>query len=255
MAPSFFGSFVKKKSQSILGSFAEMLIKSDLSTATAAQLDMYDQRLGELANRVAQSNADYQREQREADQARADYNRKVDAAEHLRDQIAKEQDAARKASLEASLTAFLNDLQAQEADVKREIAEAEQAKEIYETYQSSLATIRTKLADARQNLKTAAARIEKAKMAEERSAELLAAKKAEAGLTGNAGGLDAVMDTMSKIANDAEQRADANRVHAEALTPEVKPVDQNIQAALDAVDGVDAKPTDLAGRVNRLNRL
>ncbi len=252
---SFFKAFAVNKGKGVVGSFAEMLIKADLSTATAAQLDMYDDKLRELSARVASANADYQREQKEADDARADYNRKIDAAQRLRDQIAGASDPARKADLEKSLTAFLSDIEAMESDVKREIAEAEQAKEIYETYRTSLDTISAKLTEARQNLKTAAARIEKAKISEERSKELLQAKQAAAGISSPTGGLDTVMSTMSKLASDAEQRAEANRVHADALTPDVKPVDANIQAALDAVDGKTTAPTDIASRVDNLKRL
>lgn len=252
---SFFKSFAKTKGKNILNGVAEMLVKADLSTATAAQLDMYDSKLAELSVSVASANADFQREQKEADDARADYNRKVEAAKRLRDQIAAEADQDRKASLEKSLAAFLSDIEAMEPNVKREMDEAQQAKEIYETYRDALESIRTKLADARQNLKTAAARIEKARLDEERSKELLAAKQAASGVTTSAGGLDTVMSTMSKLADDAERSAEANRIHAAALTPDVKPVDANIQAALDAVDGKTAQPADLASRVDRLSAL
>ena len=254
---SFFKSYAKVKTSDGFQAISEGIIKADLSGATAAQLDMYDQKLAELSSKTSSAFADYQREQAEADNARQAHNTKVAAAQNINGKIQQTTDEAQKASLSASLNSLLDEIDADKINVQREVKEAEDAKAIYDSYKSSLDAIALKLSTARQALKGASARIEHAKQDEARSQDLLDAKREQAGLTSSTSGLDSVLKTMDSIASKSESKANANRQYADALTPKVAPVDANIQAALDEVSGKKPDPSknDISARMGSLETL
>lgn len=252
---SFFRSYGKVKSKSLMTDITSGIISLDLSGAQAAQLDMYDTRLAEISRKTVEAQTSFQREQNEADQARLNYNNHLRAVSDIQGQIATAQDDATKAELQASLATLVAEAERLKGVAEKEIQEAEEAKQVFDSYNEARNTLGQKLRDARQALQSSAARIAKARVDEERSRDLLAAEQTKAGLNNDGGGIDTVLTQMEKIANSAEQQAAANRAHAEALKPVEAPKDPNIEKALARVTGQSVSSGSLNDRISVLKPL
>lgn len=248
----FFKAYTGVKVDDFFTLIQKQIIQADLSGASAAQLDMYDQKMAELAQKVVQAQAEYEKEQNEADSIRQTYNMQVAAIGKMKAKMDATTDDAEKESLRQSLVTFTKETTDLQAKVKQEQQEAEDAKSIFETYKDTLAMVRNKLTTARQSLATAQSRIAKAKADEERSQELLNSRKEEAGLRTNGNDIDVVLTQMDKIASKSEEQAKANRVHADALVPETPKVDANVASAMAEVTGASTPGNDLDSQIASL---
>lgn len=252
---SFFGSYGKVKAKSVVSDITSGIISLDLSGAQEAQLDMYDTRLAEISRKTVDAQSSFQREQNEADQARQNYNNHLKAIDDIKNQISLAQDDTTKAELQASLATLVSEAERLKGVAQKEIQEAEEAKQVFDSYNEARNTLGQKLRDARQALQSSAARIAKAKMDEERSKDLLSAEQTKAGLNKNDGGIDVVLSKMEAIANNSESRAAANRAHAQALKPVEVPKDANIEKALARASGQSVSSGSLEDRIGDLKPL
>lgn len=244
----FLSFFARKKASSLMDDLKGLLVDADRETATEADLAQIEDKLNAISQRAAGAQIDYAREQKEADEALANYKRQYAIAQNLQERLDAAVDEATKASLTASLNTQLDTLSTAKDSVEKEKAEADQARDMRDQYQSMVQQIATRLKTRRADLKAAGMRIDKAKMSVERNNDLLEARKISDGITK---GNTTVLDTMNATAAKYEKQAEAARIQTESLTTPVTPVDANIQAAMAAVDGT-ATPTDTKSRLASL---
>lgn len=244
----FFGLFARKKVGSVMDDLKRLLVEADRDTATEADLALIENKLRDIATRAAGAQSDYDREQKEADEAMANYKRQYAIAENLQHRIDAETDEAKKASLTTSLNTQLDTVSSAKDAALKEKAEADSSKQMRDQYQEMVQQIAARLKTRRTELKAAGMRIDKAKLAVERNADLLESQKIADGITK---GNTTVLDTMNATAAKYEREANAARIQTEALATPVTPVDANIAAAADSVDG-KSNFTDTKSRLDSL---
>ncbi len=248
----FFGMFVAKKVDEAIEDFAEALVKFDPETASEAQLAQLEENLGKVSTQCAEARQEYNREQKEANDIEALFNKRMSAAEILQTKLTGADDSA-KASIEASLTKLLTDLEEMGPELEREKQEAVEAKEILDELESytkeaaeTLKGARSSLTKARRDMEKAGLQAERAKQKEERV-------KSMAGLKKKGTGLNTALGAMQKAANDSKATADAASMRAKLLKPVEVSEDANIAAALAEASG-ETKPVSVADRLAALKK-
>ncbi len=234
----FIKNMVGVKSDQMLQSGVEFLVRLDPKAATEAEMRQMEESLDTLGKELAESRMTFEREKKEADAIQQLAAQRMAAAEKLEQQMMAEPDPNRKAALEKSLVTLVDMLEKMNPEVERERRDAVEATEfmhmLEKTYQDlggRLRTARSELERAQRDMKSA----EQQRIASERRAE--AARQA-AGLAGATSGLSVALKAMRHAAEEDLKEAEAARLKTELLQPS-KPEedDPNIAAALAAVGG------------------
>lgn len=249
----FLGNLVGVKADGAVQAGIEALVRWDPKSASEAELRSMEQHLDELGQQVAAARQSYDREKTEADQIEALSDQRMAAAQHLQGQMASEDDPAQKAALEKSLTTLVGLLEQMAPDVKREKAEAADAKDFLDMLESTYAEAAGKLKDGRAQLNQAQrdmARAEHQRSAADQQAE--AARRA-AGLSSATSSLTVALKTMQDAASKDLASADVALQKARLLRP-TKPEedDANIAQAMQAAAGKPTGPQSLADRLAAL---
>ncbi|MDH3347195.1 MAG: hypothetical protein OEM02_03730 [Desulfobulbaceae bacterium] len=229
----------KKKAGQVGDQVTAALVNFDPETATEAQIDMMSNGLTGLLEEVAKARAEYQREQKEADEIKALYNQRLAAAEKLGNMLADESlSAAKRKSIEASLQTFLQQIEDMMPDVEREESEAVDAKALLNDLEGQakgmaedLKNARKLLVDAQRDIKKAGAEKERNQRAQERA-------EVAAGIKEKAGGINIALDAMRTKASETRVEADAAKMKTDLLKPtNLEEDDPNIAAAMAEVTG------------------
>ena len=104
---SFIGNLFKKHAENAVNSVQQFLVTIDPETATEAQIAEFSDQLRKASEELASARADYQKEQKEADEIAALYNKRLQAATILEQQLSEAVDPAQQASLSASVENWL----------------------------------------------------------------------------------------------------------------------------------------------------
>lgn len=250
---SFFTSYTKTKIKSLIDDATSVIINADLDGATQAQLDMYYQKLRELSQKTVVSQEDYDNNLSLLEAAKADYNKKLDIANVLNKNLESETDEAKKESITKSLNLLFDTIDTLKADIDKKTEDLSTSKEILDSWKEARDLSKEKLDKAQAQLKSAQARIAKAKADSERSKELLQARQSSAGV-GSSSKIDLVINKMNDIAKNAETEAKVNQSMSESLAPKKEVIDENIQKAMDEVNGV-SHPTNIKDRLSGYKKL
>jgi hypothetical protein len=231
------------------------LVKLDTESAIQAEVQRLDQELDKTANEYAQAKREYDREQKEADQATATYNRMLTAAEDLdaQSKAASEAGKPEAANIQASLDKLLGKLEGLRPEVEREVTEAKQAKAYLEQLEQYLETLK-------KDLQGYKAEVEKAKR-EMKSADMEAklAQKMEgqamklAGLQQRSSNLKIVLEKINEQTQESKDLATKSKMKAEIFTPKKEDEDPLIAAALDKAAGT-SKPSNISDRLGALKK-
>jgi len=248
---SFIKNMVDVKSDQMIQSGLEFLVRLDPKAATEAEIRQMEDELDKLGKELAESRMTFQREKKEAEAIQQLAAQRMAAAEKLEQQMLAEPDPNRKAALEKSLTTLVDMLETMNPEIERERRDAVEATEfmhlLEKTYQdlgSKLRTARSELERAQREMKTA----EQQRIASERRAQ--AARQA-AGLASATSGLSVALKSMRHAAEEDLKEAEAARLKADLLQP-TRPEedDPNIAAALASVGtGVSETGSTVSGRL------
>jgi len=231
----------------------EALVRWDPKSASEAELRTMEQHLDELGREVALARQSFDREQKEAAAIQALSDQRMAAAEQLHRQIGTETDAARKASLEQSLTTLVSMLEQMAPEIQREKQDAVDAKDFLDMLQSTYAEAGGKLKSAKSELERAQRDMGRAAQQREQAERQSEAARRAAGLASTTSGLTVALKAMQDSAAKDLASADAAMSKAKLLRP-TKPEqdDPNIAAAMAAAAGKPAAPQNLDDRLAAL---
>lgn len=228
------------------------IINFDPETATEAQLAELESQLRKMSLQLAEAEQNCQREMAEAVAAQKNFELQRAAAEKINEKMIATTEPDKKASLETSLGNLLDGLEALQADVIREQAEADDAKALYDQLKEAVTLMANQLKDARRVMEQAARDVQRA-VAKKKSAEAQAeAAKVMAGIREKGSKVNTVLDAMRNKADSLNREAAAASTEASLLKPATAG-DENIEAALREVRG-QAPKADLASRLAALKK-
>ena len=248
----FFSVFAKKKVESSVESFADLLIKFDPETATAAQIELIEGNLDKVSEECATARQEFLKEKKEADVIDKNYNQRLAAAEILQTKILKSEDDSVKAEFETALTELVGELEEMAPEVEREKEEAKEAEgilddlvEMTKDAADLLKTAKKTIAQAQRDVKKAGLREDRAQRKEERSKNL-------AGIKGSGDKFNRVLDSMKKNADQANAKADAAEMRANLLKPTTTAANDHVKAALAEANGETTGKVSVADRLASL---
>lgn len=250
---TFLSNFLGVKTDQVVQSGIEALVRWDPQSATEAELRSMEQHLDELGLEVARARAEYGRERREADTARALLNQRMAAAEQLERQAAAEMNAERKAALEKSLATLLGLLEHMTPDVEREAKDEADARDFLTMLEQTYAEAGAKLKAARSELDRAQRDMGRAEQQREMAERQAEAARRAAGLSQTTSSLTVALKAMQDTAARDLAAAEAANAKARLLKP-TKPEedDPNIAAALAVASGTRPQPQNLSERLAAL---
>ncbi|GAB6042496.1 hypothetical protein [Endothiovibrio diazotrophicus] len=229
------------------------MVKLDPAGMSEAEIRAEREKFEKFSVEVEEYRSTYNKEAKEAEAARQAYNRKMDqiraletAAEANPEKALKFQTAADKLRGEAA--ALLD-------DAKREIEEAELAKQDLDEVEAIQREMATTIKSLESNLSKAKAELERAKRAEERANLRAAHQERLVGIRkgANSGGI--ASQAMAQAADEATKRANAAKRRTELLTdakdnPDPTFQDNDVAAILSGV--ADEAPTPTRDLPDRL---
>lgn len=184
---SFLGNLFKKHAENAVTSVQQFLVTLDPETATEAQIAEFSDQLRKASEELAKARADYQKEEKQAEEIEALYQKRLQAAGILEQQLSDTADSVQKASVSSSLEKIVTMLEQMKPDVERERKDAEDAKQLMdeltgfvEDSAQALKTARARLDHAKSDMRRAEIEQERAEK-RAKTAEVLAGIKQEAG--------------------------------------------------------------------------
>lgn len=245
--------FAKAKVSGLADQLCTALAKMDPATMTEAGMLQLDKQLTEVCNETAASKADYLKEQREADQINELYNKKLAAAEILSNRLSSASDAD-KPRIEESLTKLVSELEKLRGDVEREVAEAVQAKALFEQLETTSRELANQFKDARKQFEDLQRQLKQAEASEKRANIQAERSKVLQGLQTGSGQLGSAMEAMKAATAKAQANADAAQRKAVLLAPTtLEQDDELIASAMKEASGeVNPATTSISDRLAAL---
>lgn len=251
---ALFGASKDKAAETGINALANMA-PDLMSEAGIREVEM---NLDAATKSYVEAKADYDKEQREADEVQKLYDQRMQAAENINGQLeaaVADGDTAKAAKLEESLTTILTTIEESADDLAREIQEAADAKVWVTEAEAVMNEISEDLKGARKDLEaakrdqaTAAKQEERAKRMESRAKELAGIKKGSSGMS-------VASAAMRKNAEESKKRATAAEMKAKLLAPSKKEAeDDTIAQAMAAASGSPAAGGSLTDRLAALKK-
>ncbi|WP_035075484.1 hypothetical protein [Maridesulfovibrio zosterae] len=249
---NFMKSFTKTKTRDAGKSIVQAIASWDPEAASAAEIEMMEERLDKLTQQVAEARSSYQKEQKEADEINSLFDQRMKAAELLSGKLADNPENA--AEIEEALNLLVAEMEEMKPEIDREMMEAVEAKEFMGELEEVAKAAAGKLKTARQSLDKAKRDMERAKIKQERAQERAEQSAALAGLRNDSDNIGSALSAMQREAEEATIKADALSAKAKLLAPSPKEKGNSlISQAMSEVKG-DAKPTNFADRLAALKK-
>jgi len=241
---SFLGNLFKKHAENAVTSVQQFLVTLDPETATEAQIAEFSDQLKKASEELAKARADYQREEKAAEEIEALYQKRLQAATILEQQLAEAVDAVQKESISASLEKIVTMLEQMKPDVEHERNGAGEAKQLMDELTGFVEESAQALKDARARLDHAKSDMRRAEIEKERAETRANTAEVLAGIKKGSGTFNVALDAMQKKADASRIKADAAMTRSKLLTPtSAEKDDANIAAALAKASG-EAVPAD-----------
>jgi len=252
---SFIKNLVGVKTDNVVNSAVEAIVRWDPQSATEAELRTMEQHLDELGQQVARARQQYDQENQEATSIDTLSHQRMAAAEQLQHQLDTEADPARKTSLNTSLSTLVGMLETMAPDVAREKQEAADAGDFLHSLESTYAAAGEKLKGARDALNKAQRDMGRAAQQRDMAEQRADAARQAAGLTTATSGLSIALKAMQENASKNLASAEAANMKAKLLAPtQPEKDDRNIAQAMAAVQGRLPAPTSLSDRLQALRQ-
>lgn len=241
---SFVGNLFKKHVENAVTSVQQFLVTIDPETATEAQIAEFSDQLKKASEELAGARADYQREEKAAEEIEALYQKRLQAAGILEQQVAEAADPVQKQSISASLEKIVTMLEHMKPDVERERSDAEDAKQLMDELTVFVEESAQALKETRARIDHAKSDMRRAELEQERAEKRARTSEVLAGIKKGSGTFNVALDAMQKKAEVSRLKADAAMTRSKLLAPtNVEKEDANIAAALAKASG-ETSPAD-----------
>lgn len=249
---NFMKSFTKTKTRDAGKSIVQTIASWDPEAASAAEIEMMEERLDKLTQQVAEARSSYQKEQKEADEINSLYDQRMKAAELLSGKLSEAPENA--AEIEKALDLLITEMEAMKPEIEQEMIEAVEAKEFMSELEEVAKAAAGKLKTARKTLDQAKRGMERAKIKQERAKDRAEQSAALAGLRNDSDNIGSALSAMQRETEKANAKADALTTKAKLLAPSAEEKGNSLIAqALSEVKG-EAKPTNIADRLAALKK-
>lgn len=235
---SFLGNLFKKHAENAVTSVQQFLVTLDPETATEAQIAEFSDQLKKASEELANARAEYQKDEKAAEEIEALYQKRLQAASILEQQVAGASDPAQKDSLSASLEKLVTMLEQMKPDVEHERQDADDAKQMMDELSVFVEESAGALKEARSRLDHAKSEMKRAEIEQERAEKRAKTSEVLAGIKKGSGTFNVALDAMQKKAEESRIKADAAMTRSRLLTPtNTEKDDANIAAALAKASG------------------
>ena len=241
------------KATDVLNDFASAVVAFDPQTASRAQVTMMEAELNKLGHRLAEADAELQREHRETLALKTSYEQYLQAAHVLEAKASSSEDPAKTAEIETSLAMTLDQLEALKPEIEREEREDREVEAWRRELHRSYEDLAGKIQSAQAQLKSARRQMDMANLRKERALEQDRQAKRAAGLTSAISSLSVALDTMNQETSKVRAETEALKLKAGLLQTNRLDGDPHVAAALARVRG-DAS-SDRASLSDRLTAL
>lgn len=241
------------KATDVLDDFAAAVVAFDPQTASKAQVAMMEAELSKLGSRLAEAEAEVQREHRETRELKQTYEQYLQAARILQSKLSEGSDPARSAETEASLAKILDRLERMKPEIEREEREDEEVASWRAEVRLSFEELAKKIRSAQSELKSAHRKMEIAHLQRDRAREQDRRAMDVAGLTSSITSLSVALDAMNQETSKVRAETEAVKLKASLLQTDRLESDPSIAAALAEARGDPA--IDRANLVDRLAAL
>lgn len=246
---SLFGASKDKASETALNALANAA--PDLMSE--AGIREQESLLDDATKAFVEAKADYDKEQREAEEAQSLYNQRLAAAEHINAKLEAADDQS-KPELEASLHQLLMTIESHASEVDREVQEAADAKVWMDEAHGVMQEMSDDLKNARKDLEAAKRDQETAKRQQQRAERMETRAKELAGIKKGASGINTAAAAMRKNAEETRKKADAATLKANLLkTSKDEESNDTIAQAMAATSG-DVTTGSVADRLAALKK-
>jgi chromosome segregation ATPase len=253
---TFLGNLFKKHAENAVTSVQQFLVTIDPETATEAQIAEFSDQLRKASEELAKARADYQKEEKEAEEIEALYQKRMQAATILEQQLADAADPVQKDSVSASLDKLVTMLEQMKSDVEHERQDANDAKQMMDELTVFVEESAHALKEARSRLDHAKSEMKRAEIEQERAEKRARNTEVLAGIKKGSGTFNVALDAMQKRAEQSRIKADAAMTRSKLLTPtSAEKEDSNIAAALAKASGeTGPAPTSVSERLAALKK-
>jgi chromosome segregation ATPase len=238
---SFLGNLFKKHAENAVTSVQQFLVTLDPETATEAQIAEFSDQLKKASEELANARAEYQKDEKAAEEIEALYQKRLQAAGILEQQVAEAGDQAQKDSISASLEKLVTMLEQMKPDVERERQDADDAKRMMDELTVFVEESAQALKEARSKLEHAKSEMKRAEIEQDRAEKRAKTAEVLAGIKEGSGTFNVALDAMQKKAEESRIKADAAMTRSRLLTPtDTEKEDAHISAALAKASGETA---------------
>lgn len=235
-------NYGKNAGRSVAQGLTDALVSLDPTGMSEAEIETIEEQFDAVNREFAVAKAEWQREQKEADDIVKLREQRMAAAELLSEDPSKEE----------ALNKLLTSLEEMQADVDREIEEAADAKAVMNELEETVKLYADKLKTARTTMKKAASEMQKAQKQAERAKEQAERSARLQGLRSASSNVGSALAAMNRKAEEAKQEADAARRKAQLLGKSTAEEDDDVAAAMAAVSGKPIASTSAADRLAAL---
>jgi len=237
---SLFGNYLGTKAKDLHDGLVKAVVAFDPEGASAAQIEEYKGQVDQLAAIAAKAAQQAQADEARVQQLSADFDRHKKAAGLLAGQI-DSAEGADKAAREQALEKILDEAERLKTDLATAQTSLADSQGYYGERKEVHARAAEKLLRAKSVLEAAVRDQERARQEAERAAERKRDVQQSAGLTNGLDTMDVALDAFKANASAARQKAEADKLTANALGG-ARESDSLVKAALAEADGQAAKP-------------
>ena len=210
----FLKHYGMSKATDVLDEFASAVVAFDPKAASKAQVAMMEVELNKLGNRLAEAEAELQREHRETLTLKQSYDDYLKAAQVLEAKLSDGDDPAKTADTEASLIKVIDKLEKLKPEIEREEREDREVEAWRSELRRAFEELAQKIRRANSELKTAHRQMDMARLRKERAMEQDRRAKEAAGLTSTISTLSIALDAMNQ--ETAKVRAETESLKLKA---------------------------------------
>ena len=237
----FFGSLAEAYSKKGMQTLIQFVANLDPDTVTEAQIDALLKELKDKSIELAKAHDQYEVEQGKADVIEKLYKQRLLAADNMKKNMEAAIDETTKSAIQASLLKQIKLIEDMKPDFDREMAEAADAKQLYEDMKEDIETFNTVLNKVRASAEQAKRNMQSSEMHKKRAEMHAATAEAASGLKTSVDSFAIAIDAMNNVAKKNNIAADAAEIRAKLLTPtKDEEEDPIIAAAMAEVSGEKA---------------
>lgn len=231
------------KANEVLEDFTAAVVAFDPEMASKAQIAMMEAELHKLGRRLAEAEAEVQREHRETAALRKTYQEYLQAAQVLESKLAESEGGQNHVEIETSLAKAINKLERLKPEMEREEQEDQEVETWRAELRQSFEALGRKLRHAQGELASARRQMDMARLQKERAEEQDRRAQEASGITGSISALSVALDTMNQQTAKLRAETETLQLKAGLFQTEQLESDPHIAAALNTARGTSGRGT------------